>query len=90
MATISLLPVWRGVAGARVNDRDISENAHSDFLYREATDRDRLSGLCQELVLIDERPVRVRAQEVLGQNLVEPPHIAMLHRMNVPNSSARR
>jgi hypothetical protein len=29
------------------------------------------------LVLVDERPVRVRTQEVLGQDLVEPPHITM-------------
>src|SRR5580704_11324361 len=34
IAAISLLTIRRGVAGARVNDRDISENAHADFLHR--------------------------------------------------------
>jgi CO/xanthine dehydrogenase Mo-binding subunit len=74
---------YRGVAGARVNDRDISENAHANFLPLEAIDRHRSSGLCEKLFLVDERPVWVRAQEILGQDLVEPLHIAMLHRMDV-------
>src|SRR5271156_3573345 len=83
IAAIPLLTNCRGVAGARVNDRDISENAHADFLHREATDRHRSSGLCEKLFLVDERPVWVRAQEILGQDLVEPLNIAMLHRMDV-------
>src|SRR5713101_4502124 len=37
----------------------------------------------QLLAIAHERPVGVRAQEVLGQDLVEPPHIAVLHRMDV-------
>ena len=61
IAAIPLFAICGGVARARVNDRNISENAHFDFLRREATDRDRSSGLCEELVLVDERPVRVRA-----------------------------
>ena len=72
-----------GAAGARVNDRDIAKNAHLDVLRREAADRNRSRGLCQELLLVDQRPVRVRAQEILGQDLVEALHIAVLHRMNV-------
>src|SRR6201998_3399517 len=83
IAAISLLPIRRGVAGARVNDRDISENSHADFLPREATDRHRSSGLCEKLFLVDERAVGVRAQEILGQDLVGPLHIPMLHRMDV-------
>src|SRR5215468_9544928 len=83
IAATSLLTICRGVAGARVNDRDISENAHADFLHREATDRHRSRGLCEELVLIDERPVWVRAQEILRQYLAESLHITMLHRMDV-------
>ena len=58
---IPLLAVCHGVVGARVDDCDISENAHPDFVGRKAADRHRSSGLCEELVLIDERPVGVRA-----------------------------
>ena len=36
IAAIPLLAVYRGVAGARVNDRDISENPNSHILHREA------------------------------------------------------
>src|ERR1700730_14305654 len=82
ITAIPLLAVCRGVAGARVNDSDIAENAHSHFLRREVTDPDRSSGLCKELALVDERPVGVRTQEVLGQDLIEPLHIAMLYRMD--------
>src|SRR5882757_6693589 len=82
IAAIPLLAVCRGVAGACVDDRDIPKNAHFDILHREAADRDRSSGLREELDLVDERPVWVRAQEILGQDLLEPPHIAMLHRMD--------
>src|SRR5260370_35860861 len=83
IAAIPLLTICRGVAGARMNDRDISENAHPDFVGREAGDRHRSSGLSEKLFLVDERPVGVRAQEILGQDLVEPLNIAMLHRMDV-------
>ena len=38
IAAIPLLPICRRVAGARVDDRDISENAHLDLLRREAAD----------------------------------------------------
>jgi hypothetical protein len=48
-----------------VNDRNISENAHTDVVGREATDRHRSSGLCQKLFLVDKRPVWIRAQEVV-------------------------
>src|SRR5438270_3927716 len=68
IAAVPLLTICRGVAGARVNDRDISENAHADFVDREAADRHRSSRLCEELVFVDERPVGVRAQEILGQD----------------------
>src|ERR1700738_1335255 len=79
IAALPLLALCSGVAGASVDDRDISKNAHFDILHREAADRDRSSGLCEELVLVDERPVWVRAQKILGQDLVEPLYIAMLH-----------
>ena len=44
-----------------------------DDLFR---DRHRSRGLCKELVLVDQRPVGVRVQEILGQDLVEARHIA--------------
>src|SRR5277367_1889583 len=74
IAAIPLLAVSCGVAGACVDDRDLSENAHSHIVHRETADRHRSSGLCKESVLVDERPVGVRAQEILGQDLVEPLH----------------
>src|SRR6266446_8296377 len=83
VTAIPLLPVGRGVAGAGVDDRDISENAYFDILHCEAADRHRTRGLCKELVPVDERSVGVRAQEILGQDFVEPLYITMLHRMDV-------
>jgi hypothetical protein len=41
VAAISLLAVCGDVTGARVNDRDISENANSHILHREVADRHR-------------------------------------------------
>ena len=79
MAAIPLLAVRRGVAGSCVDDRDISENAHFNILRSEAANRHRSCSLCEELFLVDERPVGVGAQEILGQDLVEPLHITMLH-----------
>src|SRR5437016_56574 len=72
IAAIPLLTVCRGVAGPCVDDRDITENAHFDVLRREAADRHWSSGLCKELLLVDQRPVGVRAQEVLGEDLLQP------------------
>ena len=68
---------------ACVNGRDISEDAHFDVLRREAANRHQSRGLCQELLLVDQRSVRVRTQEILGQDLVEALHIAVLYRMDV-------
>src|SRR6266478_481429 len=39
IAAIPLLAIRCGIAGARVNDRDIADNAHFDVLCREAADR---------------------------------------------------
>ena len=72
IAAVPPLAVCRGVAGASVDDSDISENADLDLVRRQAVDRHRPSGLSEELVLADERPVGVRAQEILGQDLLEP------------------
>jgi hypothetical protein len=69
IATIPLLAVCRGVAGARVNDRDLSQYTDSDIVHRETAYRHRASGLCEEMVLVGERPVGVRAKEVLGQDV---------------------
>ena len=83
ITAILLLAVCRGITGARVDDRDLSEYTHSDIVHRMTAYRHRSSGLCEELVLVDERPVGVRAQEILGQDLVEALHVTMLHRMDV-------
>ena len=57
IASIPLLALCGGVAGARVNDRDFSKNADLYLLRREATNRHRSGDLCQELGLVDERPM---------------------------------
>jgi hypothetical protein len=61
IAAMPLRAVRRGVTGACVDDRDISKYAHFDFLRHKAADRHRSRGLRKELVLVDERSVRVRA-----------------------------
>jgi hypothetical protein len=80
IAAIPLLTVSCGVAGARVNDRDIPEDAHFDVPCREAAYRHRSCGLCKELVLIDERPVEVRAQEIVGLDLLRDAQLSILRK----------
>jgi hypothetical protein len=83
IAAIPLLAVRRGVAGARMDDGDITENAHFDVLRREAADRHWSRGLCKKLALVDQRPVGVRTQKVVSQDLVETSDIAVLDRLDV-------
>ena len=64
----------------------IEELANREYKHGFVTDieADALPrGLSEEMVLVDERPIGVRAQKVRGQDLIEPLHIAMLHRMDV-------
>jgi hypothetical protein len=62
IVAIPLFAVSGAIAGARVNNRDISEDADFDFLRRETADRQRSSGLSKEL-LGDERSVRLERRK---------------------------
>ena len=66
-----------------MDDRNIAKNTHFDVVNRETGDGHRARGLRKEPLPVDQRAVGVRAQEILGQYLVEPPHIAVLHRIGV-------
>ncbi len=83
VTAVPLSPVGRRVAGPCVDDRDISEKAHFDILCFEARDGQWSRGLCKKLGLVDQRPVGVRTQKVVGQDLVEPSDIAVLDRLDV-------
>src|SRR5262249_13337841 len=83
IAAVPLLAVSGGVAGACMDDRSISQNAHFDFLRSEAADHHRPRRLYKKLVFVDERSVGVRALEIFGQDLVKPSDIAVLYRMDV-------
>src|SRR5262245_35437898 len=63
--------VRSGERGPRVDDREIAHEAHVDVARFEAPDRDRPRGLDEEGRAIDERAIRIAAEEVLGQDLVE-------------------
>jgi hypothetical protein len=88
VATAPLLTVRSPIAGARMDDGDVAENANADVPRVQATDRDRSPSLFQELPLMDQRCVGIRAQEVVGQNLVESHDIAPLGRRDVSSLSA--
>src|SRR5438132_12348706 len=48
-----------GVAGGGVNDGHFSEQADANVLGNQVPDRDRACGLLQELLLVDQRSIRV-------------------------------
>src|ERR1700712_1831395 len=83
IAPLSLFAVRGVVAGAGVNDGNIAEQADPDILRDKEADRHRLCCLCQELSLVEKRAVRVRAQEIVGQNVLEALYVALLNRCDV-------
>lgn len=55
----ALLAARRRIASAGVNDHDISEDARSEVVDREAANRHGLRGLSKKLLLVDQRPVGI-------------------------------
>ena len=78
-----MFAICRRVAGAGMDDRNLAEDADPHVVDRQAVDRHRPGRLLQKRRLIDQRPVRVGAQEIVGQDLLEAPHVAVLHRVDV-------
>jgi hypothetical protein len=66
-----------------MDDGDVAQDAHADVVRGEAADRHRPRGLLEELALVEQRSVRVRAEEIVGEDLAEPSHVAMLHGRDV-------
>jgi len=66
-----------------VDDRDVVEQAYVDVVRSEISDRDRPCGLLEEAGAIDQRAVRVGADEVVGEDLVESLNVAVLDRVDV-------
>ena len=63
--------VGKRVARPRVDDRDVADDPHVHVVRLEIRDRDRLRRLLEKRCAVDQRPVRVRAQEVVREDLVE-------------------
>src|SRR6266508_1094902 len=64
--------VRQRVRRPRMDDRDVADEPHADVVRLVTRDRDRARRLGQESRPIDERAVRVAAQEVLREDFVEP------------------
>ena len=75
--------VCRRVGRASVDDRDVSHQPDVDVLGFEVRDGDRPCGLFQEGLPIDQGSVGQGAQEVVGQNLLEPLDVRGLDRADV-------
>src|SRR5690348_6980119 len=81
VAAGALLAGGRRVAGHAVDDGDVlAEEAYAHVAGDKSGDRHRARGLLEELRLADERAVGIGAQEILGEELVEAAHVALLHR----------
>src|SRR5262249_16007714 len=76
----ALLAVGRAGVEAPMDDREITQQADSHVLGHEPADRHRLRRQLEKLGLVEQRAVRNRAHEVVGQNLLEKLHITLLHR----------
>src|SRR6185312_14947243 len=84
IAAVALLARGGRVAGLAVDDGGVlAEEAHAHIAGGEAGDRHRTRRLLEELPLVDERAVGIGAQEILGENLVEAVHVALLHRADI-------
>src|SRR5262245_8960997 len=75
----ALLAVGRAGVKARMDDREITQQADSHVLGHKPADRHRLRRQLEKLGLVEQRAVRIRDHEVVGQNLLETLHIPPLH-----------
>jgi hypothetical protein len=83
VAALPLFTVCSAVVRASVDDGNIAEQADLNIVGNETADCYRSRRLCQELCLVNERTIRVRAEKVVSQDFLEAPDIAALHRRNV-------
>src|SRR4051794_39970338 len=74
------LAVGRARVEARMDDREITQQSDSHILDHKPADRHRLRRQLEKLGLVEQRAVRSRHHEVVGQNLLETLHIPVLHR----------
>src|SRR5262249_23338269 len=71
------------VGGPRVDDGEIAHDPDLHVVSLETGDPHGHTGLLQEALPIDQRSVRIGAEEIFRQDLVESPHIRVLHRSDV-------
>src|SRR5262249_40858910 len=76
----ALLAVGKAGVKARMDDREIIQQADSHVLGHKPADRHRLRHQVEIFGLVEQRAVGSRAHEVVGENLVETLHIPLLHR----------
>ena len=62
-----------------MNDREVAHHADDDVVRFEVRDRHRLRRQPEESIAIEERAVGLRAEEILGEDLAEPPDIRHLN-----------
>src|SRR5262249_6130162 len=75
----ALLAVGKAGVKARMDDREITQQADSHVLGHKPADRHRLRHQLEILALLEQRAVGSRAHEVVGENLPETLHIPLLH-----------
>lgn len=63
-----------------MDDGGIAKAANQHIMGLQVTDRDRTPGLVQEAGAVDQPAVRTGAVEVAGQDPLEAPDVAALHR----------
>src|SRR5882672_10624238 len=83
VATVGLLTVRGGVAGAAVDDGEVAQHPNLDIVSDEIPDRHRHRGLFQESGTVDKRFVWVGAIKILRQNFVEASDVGILYRGDV-------
>jgi hypothetical protein len=66
-----------------VDNGDVAKQADQHVMRLQIGDRHRLRGLRQKAGPVEQRAVGVGTVKLLGQQLVEAAHIAMLHRGDV-------
>src|SRR4029077_16197683 len=80
---LSRSAVWRRVAGSCVDDGEIPHDPDLDVVRLEIGNPDGQCRLPEETLPIGQRPIRVGAQKVVRQDLVEAARIRCLHRSDV-------
>src|SRR6516162_2054322 len=75
----ALLAVGPAGVKARMEDREITQQADAHVLGHKPADRRRLRHQLEILGLVEQRAVGSRDHEVVGENLLETLHIPLLH-----------